>query len=139
MNRYVAQYIDNNNGCQWQLRESFSKFHDTWEIKKIETPHTCLSTTLSNDHVNLDSKQITIIVVNYIKANSSIPMKSLIAKKSHYGYSVTYKKTWMTKQKTLAIWDESYNHLPRWLQAVQESFSGTIVEYVTRPFVIDGV
>jgi len=81
MNRYVAQYIDNNNGCQWQLRESFSKFHDTWEIKKIETPHTCLSTTLSNDHVNLDSKQITIIVVNYIKANSSIPMKSLIAKK----------------------------------------------------------
>jgi len=52
-------------------------------------------------------------------------VKSLIAEiKSRYGNFVTYKKTWIAKQKTLAMelgdWDESYNHLPRWLQAVQE-------------------
>ena len=35
--------------------------------------------------------------------------------------------------------DESYNHLPKWLQVVQESVSGTIVQYVTRPFVVDDV
>jgi len=50
-------------------------------------------TTLSYDNINLDSKQIATIVVNSIKANPSIPMKSLIAEiKSRYGYSVTYKK-----------------------------------------------
>jgi len=47
------------------------------------------------------------------------------------------------KKKAFAMdfgdWDESYNHLPRWLQAVQESVSGKIVEYVARTFVIDGV
>ena len=70
--------------------------------KKIEAPHTCLSTTLSDDHVNLDSNQIVTIVVNLIKANPSIPVKSLIAKiKSRYGYSVTYEKTWMAKKKRL--------------------------------------
>nr|XP_007142150.1 hypothetical protein PHAVU_008G256700g [Phaseolus vulgaris]ESW14144.1 hypothetical protein PHAVU_008G256700g [Phaseolus vulgaris] len=49
----------------------------------------------------------------------------------------------MTKQKALAMkfddWDESYNHLPRWLQVVQESVPGTIFEYVTQPFVIGDV
>nr|XP_007134899.1 hypothetical protein PHAVU_010G085200g [Phaseolus vulgaris]ESW06893.1 hypothetical protein PHAVU_010G085200g [Phaseolus vulgaris] len=81
-------------------------------------------------------------MVNSIKANPSIPGKTLIAKiKSRYGYSIMYKEAWMEKKKAFAIklddWDESYNHLPRWLQLVQESFLGTFVEYVTRPFVID--
>jgi len=142
--RYVAQSTNYNNGCQWRLRASFSKIHDTWEIKRIEAPHTCLSNTFFDDHINLDSNQIATVVVNSIKANSSIHVKSLIAEiKSRYGYSVTYKKAWMAKQKAFALefgdWDESYNHLPRRLQAVQESVPGTFVEYVTRPFVIGGV
>jgi len=48
--------------------------------KNIEAPHTCLLITLSDDHVNLDSTQITTIVVNFVKTNPSILMKSLIAK-----------------------------------------------------------
>jgi len=103
--QYVARCIDYNNGCQWRLRASFSKIRDTWEIKNIEAPHTCLSTTLSDDHVNLDSNQIATVVVNSIKANPSIPMKSLIAEiKSHYGYSVTYKKAWMTTFERTKSW-----------------------------------
>jgi len=110
--RFIARCIDYNNGCQWRLREFFSKICDTWEIKKIEAPHTCMSTTLFDDHVNLDFNQIATVVVNSIKANPSIQVKTLIAKiKCLYGYFVTYKKVWMTKQKALALefdnWDES--------------------------------
>jgi len=36
-------------------------------------------------------------------------------------------------------WKDSYSYLPRWLQALQKSLLGTIVEYVTRPVVVNGV
>jgi len=57
-------------------------------------------------------------VVNSIRTNPSIPMKSLIAEiKNWYGYNVTYKKVWIVKQKALAMefsdWEDSYNYLPR--------------------------
>jgi len=102
--RYVARCINYNNGCQWRLRASFSKIRDIWEIKKIEAPYTCLSTIISYDHVNLDSNQIATIVVNFVKANSSIYVKSLITEiKSFYGYSILYKKAWMANQKAFAM------------------------------------
>jgi len=69
-------------------------------------------------HKNLDSSQIASFVVNSVKENPSIPIKTLIAKiKNGLGYSVTYKKAWVAKRKAIAMefgdWDESYN-LPRW-------------------------
>jgi len=107
-------------------------------------PHTCLSTIISQDHVNLDSHQIVSIVVNSLRTNPSIPVKSLIAKiKNRYGYTVMYRKAWMAKQKALAMefgdWEDSYNYLPRWLHALQESLQGIIAEYVTQPVVVNGV
>jgi len=77
--KYVVRCIDYNNGCQWRLRTSYSKIRDQWEIKRIEVPHTCLSTVMSQDHVNLDSHQIISIMVNSVRKNLLIPIKSLIA------------------------------------------------------------
>ncbi|XP_068466464.1 uncharacterized protein [Phaseolus vulgaris] len=96
------------------------------------------------DQKNLDSSQIASFVVNSVKANPSIPIKTIIMEiKNRLGYLVTYKKTTVAKQKALAMefgdWDESYNHLPRWLQVVQDSVPGTVVQYITRPYVVDGV
>jgi len=112
--------------------------------KQIEAPHTCLNTFVSVDHKNLDSSQIASFVVNFVKANTFLPIKTIIAEiKNRLGYSVTYKKTWVAKQKTFAMefsdWDKSSNHLPRWLQAVQDSVLGTVVQYITRSCVVDGV
>jgi len=92
----------------------------------------------SVDQKNLDSSQIASFVVNSVKANPSIPIKTIIMEiKNRLGYLVTYKKTWVAKQKALAMefgdWDESYNHLPRWLQV------GTVVQYITRLYVVVGV
>jgi len=36
-------------------------------------------------------------------------------------------------------WEESYNHLLIWLQAVQEAVLGTIVEFKGRQNIVDGV
>jgi len=35
--------------------------------------------------------------------------------------------------------EDSYNYLPKLLQALQESLSGIIVQYVTQPIVVDSV
>jgi len=71
-------------------------------------------------------------------------VKSLIAKiKNWYDYSVTYRKAWIAKQKALAMkfgdWEDSYNYHPRWFQALQQSLPRTVVHYVTRPVVVDGL
>jgi len=78
--------------------------------------------------------------MNFVKENPSIPIKSLVAEiKNRFGYSVSYDKAWNGKQKALAKefgdWEESYNELPRWYQAVQESNLGTIIQY-TGPSVL---
>jgi len=47
------------------------------------------------DHVNLDSNQIGSIVMNSVKENPSIPIKSLVAEiKNRSGYSVSNDKAW---------------------------------------------
>ncbi|XP_027915167.1 uncharacterized protein LOC114174530 [Vigna unguiculata] len=97
----------------------------------------------SADHVNLDSNQIASIVMNSIKENPSIPIKSLVAEiKNRLGYSVSYDKAWNGKQKALAKefgdWEESYNELPRWYEAVQQSNPGTIIQCTGSPVQVSG-
>jgi len=77
--RYVTRCIHHEGGCQWRLHASFSKIRSQWEIKKIDAQHSCLSTNLSTDHVNLDSTHIASMVLTSIKANPSVRSKILIA------------------------------------------------------------
>ena len=103
-----------------------------------------MSITLSHDHINFDASEIAVIIVNSVKFNLSIPTKSLMVEiKNQYGYCVSYRKAWITKQKALAMefgdWEESYKHLPRWLQVLQEAVLGTIVQFIGHPNIVDGV
>jgi len=44
------------------------------------------------------------MVLNSVKANPSVPIKSLIAEiKNLYDYTITYRKAWLGKQKALAL------------------------------------
>nr|AFN88196.1 putative mutator sub-class protein [Phaseolus vulgaris] len=82
------------------------------------------------------------MVLTSIKANPSIPIKTLIAKiKNLHGYTIIYRKAWLGKQKVLvmAFVDWEQNDLPRWLEAVKESNMGTIVQYIASPCMVDGV
>jgi len=101
---YVARCIHYNNGCQWRLRASYSKIRHHWEIKSIDGTHTCFSTLISQDHCNLDSTQIASIFFHLVRTNPSIRIKSLVANiKSRYGYTVTYRRAWIVKEKAITM------------------------------------
>jgi len=101
---YVARCIHYNNGCQWCLRASYRKIIHHWEIKSIDGTHTCFSTLISQDHYNLDSTQIVSIVFHLVRTNPSIRIKSLVVDiKSRYGYTVTYRRAWIAKEKTITM------------------------------------
>jgi len=141
--KFICRCVDYKKGCPWRLRASYSKRSFNWEIRKIDGSHTCLSTMQPVDHFNLDSNQIGSIVMNSIKENPSIPIKSLIAEiKNRFRYSVSYDKAWNGKQKALAKefgdWEESYNELPRWYQVVQESNPGTIIQCTEAHVLVSG-
>jgi len=130
---YVARCIHYNNECQWHLRASYSKIRHHWEIKSIDGTHTCFSTLISQDHCNLDSTQIASIGFHLVRTNPSIRIKSLVADiKSRYGYTTTYRRTWIAKEKAITMeygdWDQSYNEVPRWLLAAQQTNPGTIFQ-----------
>jgi len=141
--KFICRCVDYKKGCPWRLRAAYNNRSLNWEIRKIDGSHTCLSTMQPADNVNLDSNQIGSIVMNSVKENPSTPIKSLIAEiKNRFRYSVSYDKAWNGKQKALAKefedWEESYNELPRWYQAVQQSNPGTIIQCTGSPVQVSG-
>ncbi|XP_015954388.1 uncharacterized protein LOC107478772 [Arachis duranensis] len=70
--------------------------------------------------------------------NTSTTQESV--RQSVYGYKVSYKKVWLAKQKAIARiygdWDDSYNQLQRYFNALQTFVPGTIVDLQTRPYYV---
>jgi len=100
--KFICRCVDYKKGCSWCLQAAYSKQSLNWEIRKIDGSHTCLSTMQPADHVNLDSNQIGSIVMNSVKENPSIPIKSLVAKiKNRFGYSIHMTKPGMVSKKRL--------------------------------------
>ena len=64
-----------------------------WEINKINGIHTCTTSLISQDHVRLDLSLIDHNIVDLVKVNPSILIKTLITNMlQHFGYTMTYKK-----------------------------------------------
>ena len=57
--------------------------------------------------------------------------------RQEFGYTIRYRKAWLPKQWALeqvyGNWEESYNILPKYLQALQIFVPGTIVRIQTIP------
>ena len=53
--KYVVKCILYANGCHQKVKASFSKIRSRWEIKKINSIHTCTTSLISQDYVRLDS------------------------------------------------------------------------------------
>ena len=81
-------------------------------MKKLNGIHTCTNYFISQDHVRLDSFVIAHNIVHLVKTNPGIEIKTLIADMhQRFGYTVSYKKAWTTKQKALEMtfenWEQS--------------------------------
>ncbi|KAF7827521.1 protein FAR1-related sequence 8-like [Senna tora] len=57
--------------------------------------------------------------------------------KDEYQFTVSYRKAWLGKQKALAMvygkWEAPYDTLRRWMRAVQDHLSGTIISFQHSP------
>ncbi|XP_057746173.1 uncharacterized protein LOC130965427 [Arachis stenosperma] len=78
---------------------------------------------ISQDHDKLDSDTIAEAIRPLVEADPSIKVKSVIAEvQSRFNYTVSYRKTWLAKQKAVAKvfgdWEVSYQTLPVWLKAM---------------------
>ncbi|XP_057723475.1 uncharacterized protein LOC130939381 [Arachis stenosperma] len=112
------------------------------EYKVVESDQTsCLASSVSQDHAQLDSNVICQHIFSMVHADATICVKVLQGSvESAYGYKVSYKKVWHAKQKAIARiysdWDESYDQLRRYLNALQAFIPGTIVDLETRPYYV---
>ena len=89
----------------------------------IEGPHTCVMLTISQDHNKMDSKLVGKNILAMVEENEKLTIPTFSAfVRQEFGYTITYCKAWLAKQWALehvcGNWDESYNILPKYLQAL---------------------
>ncbi|KAL5154002.1 hypothetical protein HKD37_19G053460 [Glycine soja] len=102
--KYVVKCTQYGNGCQWRVKASFSKIRRRWEIMKINGIHTCTTSLISQDHVRLCSFEIAHNIVDLVKENLGIPIKTLMVDiLQRFGYTMAYKNAWTAKQKAHEI------------------------------------
>ncbi|XP_076947273.1 uncharacterized protein LOC143619155 [Bidens hawaiensis] len=122
-------------GCKWKLRACKRKRSGSFDITVYDGPHTCLHSKITQDHPNLDASLIAQEVQHLIKEQPSITIAALKAEiVNKLGYTPSYKKVWLGKQKAIkhafGDWDESYNILPKFMEALKKFNPGTIVECI---------
>ncbi|XP_057720103.1 uncharacterized protein LOC130934561 [Arachis stenosperma] len=131
--KYHVQYRQADSGCQWSLRVALLQNLGYWEVRGFSGPHCCLASTMSQDHRQLDSSLICRVILPLIQSNPSVSIPIMQgAVQASYHFKPSYKKVWMAKQKAIAWiyddWEESYNKVPKLLQALQSCFPDTICD-----------
>ena len=94
--------ICDDDNCAWRCRASYILASKQWEIRKLYEPYTCSNTSISHDHAKLSYLLISKSIHNLIKNDPSTSVSALIAHiKSTEGYTTTYRKAWLVKQKAI--------------------------------------
>ena len=94
--------------------------------------------TISQDHNKMDLKLVGKNILAMVEENEQLTILTFIAfVRQEFGYTITYHNAWLAKQwaleKVYSNWEESYNILPKYLQALQLFVPGTIVRIQTIP------
>ena len=89
-------------GCNWLIRVSLRMKKDISEMRKYNDRHTCTVTMISQDHTKLDVDIITQLIEPMVWSDTCIKVKLVIGEiQSQYGYTRTYRKAWMAKEKEI--------------------------------------
>ncbi|XP_015934195.1 uncharacterized protein LOC107460352 [Arachis duranensis] len=107
----------------WLIRANLIQKKGCWEIRRYNGKHTCTMETSLQDRAKLDSDTIADAIRPLVEADLSIKVKSIIVEvQSRFNYTVSYRKTWLAKQKSVAKifgdWEVSYQTLLVWLKAM---------------------
>ncbi|XP_015961828.2 uncharacterized protein LOC107485804 [Arachis duranensis] len=136
--KYHGKCKDFGKSCSWLIRISLRARKGTWEVRRYNGPHTCLATSISSDHRQLDYHVICARIFPLVSADAAVPIKVLQqATEADYGFKPSYRKVWKAKQKAVAQiygdWEESYAELPRWMLEVELTMLGTVTVLQTSP------
>ncbi|RYR20336.1 hypothetical protein Ahy_B03g065443 [Arachis hypogaea] len=98
---------------------------DVREVLRVGRADTCLAPTMSQDHRQLDIILIYSVILLLIQPNPSVSIPVLQgAVRQSYHLKPSYRKVWM----------ESYNKVPKQLQALQSCCPVTICELRALPY-----
>ncbi|XP_016167829.1 uncharacterized protein LOC107610276 [Arachis ipaensis] len=96
--KYHGRCKEFGKGCTWMIRISLRAWKGTWEVRRYNGPHTCLATSISNDHRQLDYHVICAKIFSMVRANAAVSIKVLQeATEGTYGFKPSYRKTWLAK------------------------------------------
>ncbi|XP_061360087.1 uncharacterized protein LOC133304133 [Gastrolobium bilobum] len=91
-------------GFPWRVRAMKLVFGENWKIMRWGGKHNCLNEHISQGHRQLNADVIADLVIGMIKEEPSVSI-SLVQERitSKYGFKVSYRKAWYTKQKAMVI------------------------------------
>ncbi|RYR39057.1 hypothetical protein Ahy_A09g044464 [Arachis hypogaea] len=73
------------------------------KIRQYNGSHTYTMGTIFQDHSKLDSNTIAVAIRPLVEDDPSIKVRVMIADvHSKFNYTISYRKTWLTKQKSIA-------------------------------------
>ncbi|XP_020977465.1 uncharacterized protein LOC107635031 [Arachis ipaensis] len=141
--KYHGKCKEFGKGCIWLIRVALHAQKGTWEVRRYNEPYTCLATSISSDHCQLDYHVICARILPLVRADAAVTVKVLQqATEVDYDFRPSYRKVWMVKQKAVAQiygdWEESYAELPRWMLGVQSTMPRTINVLKTSPVQLGG-
>ncbi|XP_072087355.1 uncharacterized protein [Arachis hypogaea] len=105
-------------------------------VKEYNGSHTCIRSTISQDHAKLDSGPIAEAIKSLVEVDPFLKVKSVIAEvQSKFNYTISYRKAWLAKQKVVEKifggWEASYEALPTWFEAMVAKEPSAAIEYKT--------
>lgn len=126
--------------CPWRLRATKNPSLPIFTFVRYNGPHASnyVGDINSIDHPLLTSDFVCNAIRDLIQADPSLKIRAIVqVVKDKFHYTITYKRAWLAKQKAIASifgdWETSYEELPKYMQALQESNRGTVVHWWTMP------
>ncbi|XP_016162532.1 uncharacterized protein LOC107605239 [Arachis ipaensis] len=93
--KYHGRCKEFGKGCTWLIRISLCARKGTWEVRRYNGPHTCLATSISSDHRQLDYNVICARIFPLVRADAAVTIKVLQqATEADYGFRPSYRKVW---------------------------------------------
>ncbi|XP_068652065.1 uncharacterized protein [Aristolochia californica] len=114
------------DGCPWSVFASCDQRIRQFKIRKYGGDHTCVNSIIREDNPVCTSSFICQVIMPTVRTNFTLsPNDIQQIMKDKYHISVRYAKAWRAKCKAIKAiygdWDESYNLLPRFLDAIKEA------------------
>ncbi|RYQ95276.1 hypothetical protein Ahy_B08g090350 [Arachis hypogaea] len=100
---FYARCLQYGRGCDWLLRASLIEQKCCREIRQYNGSHTCTIGMISQDHSKLDPDTIVDAIRPQVEVDPSLKVRLIIVDvQSKFNYTISYRKAWLAKQKSIA-------------------------------------